>query len=260
MLDKIKSWFDGDYIIRHYDRGSQKKIWVDGEEKLLKGDGKLEDFMVERMEQNPQLAEKGLVTDILDPRLKNLLINRGELADRLKTRGKVEVQRPKNREACKEQQEREAQNPEAALKLKCHRKKVVYRGEMPESAGFLAGWQMQYEENIDKEPNYGMEILIYDSVAEYYRTNRLTLSNRADDENFNEIVITDRHHLDEITRTEKEDGHSYRVELRGENGKGLQKISSCFFPKEGEVFEPFLKETIICDKNWKEPRKTKKTN
>lgn len=64
--------------------GGTKTLDVKGEKRELKGEGRLESRLADRLAQDTTLKQKGIITDLKDPRLQNFLKDRKKISRLMK--------------------------------------------------------------------------------------------------------------------------------------------------------------------------------
>jgi|GEM_PF-4720892 len=64
--------------------GVEKTLDVKGEKRVLKGEGRLESRIADRLSQEPVVNQNGLLTDLKDPRLQHFLKDRDNLKQLMK--------------------------------------------------------------------------------------------------------------------------------------------------------------------------------
>lgn len=75
--------------------GEQKVFYIDGQEARIEGNGKLDSFITSSLEARENLAAKGIVTDLQDPRIQKLLADREQFQELKKqAEGKPSIPAP----------------------------------------------------------------------------------------------------------------------------------------------------------------------
>jgi len=243
MLDKIRERIRNREVWARYS-WKDKKVKVNGEKMVLKADGKLDDYIVRHINNRPELAEHGIITEVGDERIEALLKNK-ELMHKLMTQGKTEITR-KKLYPCDRRAEIDS-NPE--VEVKCRNKTIHRESVVPAEGGALAGWLVAYDESIEHWPDY--DLFAPSTDPEKYRVKHLSISNPAGKMNHNPghyFYIKQALPLDCKWNQKPEDYSEYKVHLSyGEDNPAyetFQFIDAPYDPKTGKIHGDCAKEVF----------------